>query len=207
MVGVFDVFLNCLKIERWDNFVSYNSNTYLAHINEVCHDFQLDVFQSSVEVSNINTEWLYELCFIIITHKNNDLFSRGTFCHHIYFRLWLILLLIILWMLSILFASSFRKVFLIFKILLVLGDKACVYNFLVSFFSVGLVSFLKNLDISMTSLEVFAEISRGNFTNLMGLLVDLSLLEVVLVSCIFGVNLDITCCLNVLFSLLVTSEF
>jgi len=110
-------------------------------------------------------------------------------------------------MLSILFAGSFRKVFLIFKILLVLGDKACVYNFLVSFFSVGLVSFLKNLDISMTSLEVFAEISRGNFTKLMGLLVDLSLLEVVFVSCIFGVNLDITCCLNVLFSLLVASEF
>ena len=59
----------------------------------------------------------------------------------------------------------------------------------------------------MTSLEVFTEIGGVNFMKLAGLSVNLSLLEVVLVFCIFGVNLDTTCCFKVLFSLSVTSEF
>jgi len=104
-------------------------------------------------------------------------------------------------MFSILFTCSFGNISLIFKILLVLGNKACVYDFLVFFFSVGLVPFLKNLDISMTFLRVFVGIGGSNFTKLVSLLVDLLLLVVVLVSCIFGVNLDATCCLKVLFSL------
>ena len=109
-------------------------------------------------------------------------------------------------MFSILFVYSFGNVSLIFKNLLVLGDKAYTYNFLVSFFSVSLIPFLKNLNISMTSLGVFAEIGGGNFMKLASLSVNLSLLAVVLVSCIFGMNLDTTCCLKVLFSLSVTSE-
>ena len=93
-------------------------------------------------------------------------------------------------MLLILFAYKFRKISLIFKILLVLDDEAYKYDFLVFLFFVGLVPFLKNLDISMTSLGVFTVIGKSNFTKLTGLLVDLLLLEVVFISCIFGVNLD-----------------
>jgi len=40
----------------------------------------------------------------------------------------------------------------------------------------------------MTSLGVFAGIGSGNFMKLASLLVNLLLLAVVLVSCIFGVN-------------------
>jgi len=109
-------------------------------------------------------------------------------------------------MFLILFTCSFKNVSLIFKILLVLGDKAYAYDFLVFFFSVSLVPFLKNLDISMTSLGVFIRIGSGNFMKLAGLLVNLLLLAVVLVSCIFGVNLNTTHCLKVLFFLSVTSE-
>ena len=59
----------------------------------------------------------------------------------------------------------------------------------------------------MTFLEVFIEIGGVNFMKLAGLSVNLSLLAVVLVFCIFGVNLDTTYCFKVLFSLSVTSEF
>ena len=67
--------------------------------------------------------------------------------------------------------------------------------------------FLKNLDISITFLEVFTEIEEDNFMKLVGLSVDLSLLKEVLDSCNLGVSLDVTLCLKVLFSLSVISEF
>ena len=70
---------------------------------------------------------------------------------------------------------------MIFKISLVLDNKACVYDFLVFFFSVGLVSFLKNLDIFMISLGVFAGIGKGSLTKLIVLSVNLLLIEVALV--------------------------
>jgi len=89
-------------------------------------------------------------------------------------------------MFLILFTYSFGNISLIFKISLVLDNKACVYSFLVFFFSVSLISFLKNLDIFMTSLGVFVRISGDNFIKLIGLLVDLSLLAVVLVLVFLG---------------------
>ena len=117
------------------------------------------------------------------------------------------ILLMILWMLSILFTYSLGKVFLIFRISLILDYKAWAYDFPISFLSVGLILFLKNLDISLTSLEVFMGIREDNFVKRASLLVNLSPLVVLLVLWIFRVNLDETCCLKVLLSLLVTSKF
>ena len=134
-------------------------------------------------------------------------FLGGSFVVMFSLGLDLLLPLMILWMFLILFTYNFRKVFLIFKISLVLDNKACVYDFLVFFFSVGLVSFLKNLDIFMISLGVFAGIGKGSLTKLIVLSVNLLLIEVALVFWIFGMNLDATHYLNVLFSLSVMSEF
>jgi len=114
--------------------------------------------------------------------------------------------LMILWMLSILFVCSLEKVSLIFRISLILDNEAWAYDFPVSFLSVGLILFLKNLNISLIFLDVFVKIRGGNFVKLTGLLVDLSPLVVLLFSWIFEVNLDATCCLKVLLSLLVISE-
>jgi len=50
------------------------------------------------------------------------------------------------------------------------------------FFSVGLVFFLKNLEISLTSLGVFTGIRGGNFAKLAGLSIILLSLVVFLVS-------------------------
>jgi len=59
---------------------------------------------------------------------------------------------------------------LIFEILLVLRDKADAYDLLEFFFSVIWLLFLKNLDIFLTSLGVFAGIGEGNLVKLTGLL-------------------------------------
>ena len=64
------------------------------------------------------------------------------------------------------------------------------------FFSIGLVLFL-------TSLGDFTGISSGSFAKLTGLSVSLLSLKNFLVFWIFGMNLDTTCYLNILFSLLV----
>ena len=66
-----------------------------------------------------------------------------------------LILLMILWMLSILFICSLEKVFLIFRVLLIFGNEACIYDFPMFFFSVSLILFLKNLEIFLTSLGVF----------------------------------------------------
>jgi len=58
----------------------------------------------------------------------------------------------------------------------------------------------------MTSLGVFAGIREGNFTKLAGLLANLFLLVGVFVSCNFGVNLEVTHYLKVLFSSLEMSK-
>ena len=82
------------------------------------------------------------------------------------------------------FAYNFGKVSLIFRILLVVEnrDEACTYDFLVSFFSASWLFFLKNLDISLTSLRVFTRIGGGNLTKLASLLVCLLFLDLVLIS-------------------------
>ena len=85
-------------------------------------------------------------------------------------------------MLSILFAYNLEKVSLIFRISLILGNEAWAYDFPVSFLSVSLVLFLKNLDISLISLGIFVKIREGNFVKLTGLSVDLLSLVVLLVS-------------------------
>ena len=121
-------------------------------------------------------------------------FLEGSFVVIFNFGLDLLLLLIILWM------------FLIFKILLVVEDKAYAYDFLAFFFSVSWLLFLKNLDISLTSLGVFVGIGRDNLLKLVGLLVFLLFLDVVLISWIFEVNLDVTFCLKVLLFLSVTNK-
>ena len=117
------------------------------------------------------------------------------------------IILIILWILLILLTYSLRKIFLIFRISLVFGNEAYTYNFPIFFFSVGLVLFLRNLEISLIFLGVFIEIRGGNFAKLTSLLVILLSLAVSLVSWIFRVNLDATCYLNDLLFLLVTSVF
>jgi len=66
-----------------------------------------------------------------------------------------LILLMILWMLSILFICSLEKVSLIFRVLLIFGNKAYIYDFPMFFFSVSLILFLKNLEIFLTSLGVF----------------------------------------------------
>ena len=93
-----------------------------------------------------------------------------------------LILLIILQILSILFVFCLRKFSLIFRILLVFGNKACTYDFPISFFLVSLVFFLKILEISLISLEVFTRIGDYNFTKLTGLSIVLLLLIVFLVS-------------------------
>ena len=90
-----------------------------------------------------------------------------------------LILLIILWILSI---FCLRKFSLIFRILLVFGNEACTYDFSISFFLVSLVFFLKILEISLISLEVFTRIGDYNFTKLTGLSIVLLLLIVFLVS-------------------------
>ena len=91
-------------------------------------------------------------------------------------------LLTILWILSILFVFYLGKFSLIFRILLVFGNEACIYDFPISFFLVSLVFFLKILEISLISLEVFTRIGDYNFTKLTSLSIVLSLLIVFLVS-------------------------
>ena len=117
------------------------------------------------------------------------------------------IILMILWILLILFIYSLRKVFLIFRISLVFGNEAYTYDFPIFFPSVGLVLFLRNLEISLISLGVFMEIRGGSFAKLTSLSVILLYLAVSLVSWIFRVNLDATCYLNDLLFLLVTSVF
>ena len=113
-------------------------------------------------------------------------------------------LLMILCILLIFLACNLGKVSLIFKFSLVIGNDAWVYDLLMSLFSNGLVSFLKNLEISLTFLGVFIGISSRSFAKLTGLSVSLLSLVDFLVFWIFSINLDATCCLNVLLSLLVT---
>ena len=91
-------------------------------------------------------------------------------------------LLTILWILSILFVFYLGKFSLIFRILLVFGNEACIYDFPISFILVSLVFFLKILEISLISLEVFTRIGDYNFTKLTSLSIVLSLLIVFLVS-------------------------
>ena len=106
------------------------------------------------------------------------------------------------------FTYNFGKVSLIFRISLVIKDKdkACTYNFLVSFFTVGWLFLLKNLDISLTSLGVFVRISKDNLTKLAGLSVCLLFLDLVLISWTFRVNLNKTFYLKVWLSLSKTNE-
>ena len=111
--------------------------------------------------------------------------------------------LMILWILLIFLTCNLENIFLIFRILLVIGTETWVYNLLLSLFSISLVLFLKNLEISLTSLEYFAGISGGSFVKLASLSVSLLPLKGFLISWIFGMNLDTTCYLNVLLSLLV----
>ena len=113
-------------------------------------------------------------------------------------------LLMLLCILSNFLICNLGKVSLIFKISLVISDKAWAYNLPMFFFSNSLVFFLKNLEISLTFLGVFMDISNRSFAKLTGLLVSLSPLVNFLVFWIFGMNLDTTYCLNVLLSLLVT---
>ena len=74
------------------------------------------------------------------------------------------------------FANRFGKLSLIFRILLVLGDKACVYDCLGVFFTDNLLS-LKNLDFFKISLGSLVGISRDSLMKLVDLLIILSSLE------------------------------
>jgi len=79
-------------------------------------------------------------------------------------------------------ACNFGKVSLIFKISLVIEDKAYTYNLLAFLFSVGWLLFLKNLDIFLTSLGIFTGIDGGNLTKLVGLSACLLFIDLVLLS-------------------------
>ena len=82
-------------------------------------------------------------------------------------------LLIILWILLILLTYNLENISKIFGISLVISTKAWAYSLLLSFFSVGLVLFLKNLEISLTFLGNFIGIGSGSFAKLTSLSVSL----------------------------------
>jgi len=73
-------------------------------------------------------------------------------------------LLIVLCISSIFFKEMFRKLFLIFKIFLTLGDETCTYDqlSLLLVFSIGFLSlFWKNFDFFRISLLGLEEIGGG----------------------------------------------
>jgi len=110
-------------------------------------------------------------------------------------------------MFSIFFAWRFGKAFLILRTFLILFPEydAWVYNLLLFLFLFVELVVLKNLEISLTSLDNLARIGEDNLS----MLTDLSIIFLsffpFLIGLIFGVHLKDTFCLKELLFTLVKS--
>ena len=204
IVNIFDIVFNSLQIEWSCNLVCCNDNAILLSMNKVSHKIRFDISKSTIYVSDICIWRSHEFDFIIVIHRNDNLFSWRILSCHLY-----LLLLIILWIFSIFLANKLGKFSLSFNISLTFGTDAWAYNCLV----LGLViffvvlSFLKNLDFSKTSLGSLTMIGEGILTTSNCFFFNCSFFLTGLMMLLFEVNLEKIFYLNVLLFLLVSNIF
>ena len=120
----------------------------------------------------------------------------------------LLLLLIMHWILSMFFVLRMGKTFLILRTLLVLLPtlEACMYDIFQLPFIWDNIFVLKNLEISLTSLAVLADIEGRNLSILAGLLLFLSLGLLFLTGLVFSVQWKDIFCLKELLLVSATNE-
>ena len=133
---------------------------FFLNMNKVSHYIWLDVFKSSINISNVNARFFNKFVSIVNTHGDYDLFVWRPLCSHVDARLQFVFTTndfldkfdFLFWRLE--------KASLIFNISLAVLDP--LYNaWAYDFFWVEEGFFLKYLEISFTSLGDFTGMEGG----------------------------------------------
>jgi len=61
----------------------------LINSNKVCHNVWLDIFEYSVQISNMQAECNNKLLFVIVIYENDNLLSEEIFYSYVDSRLYL----------------------------------------------------------------------------------------------------------------------
>ena len=83
IINIFNVFFDYLKVWWQSNLICCYNNAMLINLNKVCYNIWLDIFECSVQISNIQARCNNGLWFVIITHKNNNLLFGEIFHSHV----------------------------------------------------------------------------------------------------------------------------
>jgi len=157
-----DIFFYCLEVQRTNNIISCNNYTFVVQANEVCHNIWLDVLKSPVNVNNMSPWVLDEIVGTIDFHRMMTCFCDSLLVVMFILGFGFSFLLMIFWNILIFLFWRLRKASLIIKVSLAMLEELdeLANTWAYDFFWLVVEFFLKNLDISLTSLAVFARMGR-----------------------------------------------